>query len=74
VLIAELLAHSGEQPLAAVAGMTCRQPPAGVGGIDRPHVPDLVSVDIDDRDQFATCDPDRLAGLGGHDHRPDRMI
>jgi hypothetical protein len=70
VLIAELLAHGGEQPLAAVAGMACRQPPAGLSGIDRPHVPDLVAFYIDDPDQFAAPHADGLSGLGGDSDRP----
>jgi hypothetical protein len=41
---------------------------------DRPHVPNLVPVHIDDPDQLAARDADRMAGLGGNDHRPASRI
>jgi hypothetical protein len=42
-LVAELPADGREQPLAQVTGVTDRQPAAVIGGIDRPHVPDLMT-------------------------------
>lgn len=70
MLIAELLAQRGEQPLAPVPGMTGRQPPAVISGIDRPQVPDLMTLDVDHRDQRATARGGRAPGTGRHDHDP----
>jgi hypothetical protein len=68
-LVPELLTHRGEQPFTAVAGMTRRQPPARISGVNRPHVPNLVALDVNDPDQFAAPNLDRLAGLrGDRDH------
>ena len=70
MLIAELLAQRRKQPLAPVPGMTGRQPPAMISGIDRPHVPDLMPLDVDHRDQRATARGGRAPGAGRHDHDP----
>lgn len=72
ILITELLADGREQALAAVAGMTCRQPAATISGVNRPHVADLATARIDDADLLAAADADRLPGLGSHDHHPLR--
>jgi hypothetical protein len=48
-LVAELPADGREQPLAPVTGVTDRQPAATIGGIDRPHVPDLMTLNINQR-------------------------
>jgi hypothetical protein len=69
-LVAELPADGREQPLAPVTGVTDRQPAAAIGGIDRPHVPDLMTLNINDTDQVAAADADRAPGLGRHDHLP----
>jgi hypothetical protein len=47
-LVAELLADGREQPLAPVTGVIDRQS-ATIGGIDRPHVPDLMTPNINQR-------------------------
>jgi hypothetical protein len=41
-----------------------------IGGIDRLHVPDLMTLNINDTDQVAAADADRAPGLGRHDHLP----
>ena len=69
-LVAELPADGREQPLAPVTGVTDRQPAAVIGGIDRPHVPDLMTLNINNTDQVAAADADRAPGLGRHDHPP----
>ena len=70
MLIAELLAQRRKQPLAPVPGMTGRQPPAMISGIDRPQVPDLMPLDVDHRDERATARGGRAPGAGRHDHDP----
>ena len=35
-----------------------------ISGIDRPHVPDLMTLNIHDADQVAAADADRASGLG----------
>jgi hypothetical protein len=45
-LAAELPTDGREQPLAPVTDVTGRQPAATIGGIDRPHVPDLMTLNI----------------------------
>jgi hypothetical protein len=69
-LVAELHADGREQPLAPVTGVTDRQPAAVIGGIDRPQVPDLMPLNINDADRVAAANPDRAPGLGWHDHLP----
>jgi hypothetical protein len=69
-LIAEILPHLGEEPPAPVPGMPARQPPAMIGGVDRPHVPDLAPLDIRHRDQLTAGCAHRAPGLGSHHHDP----
>lgn len=50
--------------------MTRRQPATGIGGVYRPHVADLVTLEINDAHDLATADPDGPPGLRADDQGP----
>src|SRR5262249_54737686 len=54
--------------------MPGRQPPARVGGVDSPHIPDLPTLHVGHCHQAAAPGPDRTPRLGRHHHEPVRAV
>ncbi len=65
MLIAEILANRGEQPLAPIPGMPGRQPPARIAGVNRPQVPDLPAQHVRHSHPVAPPGPDRRPDCAG---------
>jgi hypothetical protein len=74
----KVMASPGDEAATPTAVRVARQGPAltqppvarreeHVGGIDRPHVPDLMTLNINATDQVAAADADRAPGLVRHD-------